>query len=401
MRIRIVSCALLPLALALLVGRAAGAEEPFSLAPMLEPYLAQYDLPALGGAVVKSGEIVAIGAAGTRRAGERIPVTVDDRFHIGSDSKAMTALLAATLVEEGRLRWSSRVGEVFPELSETMDVRLRRVTLEQLLSHTSGLPGDDAALVELLGRAMLQDGNLDEMRYWLVRSSSARPLASEPGTKFAYSNMGYTLAGAMLERAGGKTWEELVTERVFTPLGLGSAGFGPQATLGRVDAPLGHVITGGQTKALLAGPNGDNPLILGPAGTVHLSLRDFARWAGWNAGQGRRGPALAKPETLRKLHTPVIEMPEMKDAEPGTPSRGRYALGWGEVTVDWSPEAFVFHGGSNEKNLAHVWLQPAHDFAMVAVTNVGGPRANEALNALAAELYAKLGPPKRAFAARP
>lgn len=159
----------------------------------------------------------------------------------------MTALLAAILVEEGKLRWTSSIAEVFPELADRMDPGLRRATLEQLLSHTSGIPSDNQTFADILAKAATQADNLDDLRYFIVREWSTQPLQSEPGTTFAYSNMGYTLAGTMLERAGGKTWEE-VTERVFKPLGLTSAGFGPQATLGKVDAPLGHAVVDGKLK---------------------------------------------------------------------------------------------------------------------------------------------------------
>jgi len=73
-----------------------------SLDSKLKPYLSQYDLPAIAAAVVKGGEIVSYGAVGTRKSGSTIPVTINDRFHIGSDTKAMTALLAAIMVEEGK-----------------------------------------------------------------------------------------------------------------------------------------------------------------------------------------------------------------------------------------------------------------------------------------------------------
>jgi CubicO group peptidase (beta-lactamase class C family) len=366
-----------------------------SLDALLTPYLDKYDLPALAAAVVKDGKVVAVGAVGTRRAGEKIPVTVDDRFHLGSDTKAMTSLLAAMFVEEGKLRWESTMADVFPELAEKMDSGLRRVKLTQFLSHTSGVPSDNDTFGDLLGKAMTQEGNLDEMRYWLVKQWSTQPLVSEPGTKFAYANMNYVIAGAMIERVGGKTWDELITERIFTPLGLRTAGLGCQATLGKIDAPLGHLMVDGKPKAFLAGPNGDNPLVVGPAGIAHMSVLDFARWAGWNAGEGKRGPKLVRPETLVKLHTPVISMTENKSAAPGTPSHGKYALGWGEVDVDWAPEPFLLHAGSNQKNLALIWIDRKRDFAMVVVTNISNAKANEAMFALAPALYAKYGPQKR------
>jgi CubicO group peptidase (beta-lactamase class C family) len=375
-----------------LVGATGPVRAQASLDAVLEPYLARYELPALAAAAVVDGKVVAAGAVGTRRTGAKLPVTINDRFHLGSDTKAMTALLAAVFVESGKLRWDSTLADILPDLIEKGDRALSRVTLEQFLSHTSGIPGDNDAVVELVDKAMLREGNLDEARSWLVGQWGKRPLESKPGTRFTYANMNYVIAGAMIERVGGKSWEELITERVFAPLGLRSAGLGPQARLGKIDAPLGHKVIEGKTKAFLAGPSGDNPLVLGPAGTAHMSVLDFARWAGWNAGLGKRGPMLVKPETLRKLHTPVIEMPGKKDAAPGTPSRGKYGLGWGEVPVDWAPRPLGFHGGSNEMNLAHIWLDPRRDFAMVVMTNIGGAKADKALFALAPELYAKFAP---------
>ena len=364
-----------------------------SLNETLRPYLDSHRLPALAAAVVRGGAMLAIGAVGTRRTGTQIEVTAKDRFHIGSDTKAMTALLAATFVEQGGLRWTSTVAEIFPDMTDAMNDDLRNVTLTQLLSHTSGIPSDNDAFGDLLLRSLAQDGLiLDELRAWLVREWRMQPLASPPGTKFAYSNMGYTLAGAMLERVGRKSWEELIVERVFTPLRLRSAGFGPQSSLGRVDAPLGHrILDDGSLKPMLAGPAADNPPVIGPAGVVHLSIVDFAAWAGWNAGEGRRPPRIVKPETLRKLHTKVIDVPAGPDAPPGTPSRGGYALGWGVVSVPWAEERLVTHAGSNTMNLAMAWLQPSRDFAMVMATNVGGAKADAALKMLAESLYRRFG----------
>lgn len=170
-------------------------------------------------------------------------------------------------------------------------------------------------------------------------------------------------------------------------MGLKTAGFGPQSSLGKVDAPLGHVLINGKPKAMLAGPNGDNPLIIGPAGTMHMSVLDFAKWVAWNAGEGKRPPALVSPAILKKLHTAVIGTGERKDAPPGTPKSGEYALGWLIVTQPWANAPCLTHDGSNTMNLARAAFWPSKDFGFVIMTNIGGQNADAAFNQLAPELY--------------
>ena len=229
-----------------------------------------------------------------------------------SNTKGMTALLAAMLVEEGKLKWTSTLPDIFPKLAETMDAGLKAVTLEQYLSHASGIPADNQAFYNLLFKSLSQHWlrheapkeakNCDELRYWLVQEWSKLPLESKPGTKFAYANMNYIIAAAMMERTAGKTWEQLITERIFTPLELKTAGLGCQSTVGKIDAPLGHVLVDGKAKALLAGPEGDLPTVMGPAGLAHMSILDFARWAGWNAGGGKRSQAREAGNTQEVAH---------------------------------------------------------------------------------------------------
>lgn len=372
----------------------AGAAEPASLADVLRPYLETHGLPALGAAVVREGAVVASGVVGLRRVGRSLPVSADDRVHIGSCGKAMTALLAGMLVEAGHLRWDSSLGELFPDLAATMQPAAKAVTLEQLLSHTSGMPEDNAAFIEIMTRSFAQDAlNLDELRHWFVREWTALPLEAEPGSRFAYSNAGYTIAGAMLERAAQASWEELMVDRLFEPLGLRSAGFGPQATLGRTDAAVGHAVReDGSLKPILGGPGADNPAVVGPAGVVHLSVGDFATWAGWHAGAGRRGPRLVSPETLRRLHAKVIDMPPRPGAAPGTPSRGSYGLGWGFVSYPFASGPILQHGGSNTLNLAQIVVEPEKDFAFVLMTNVGGARATAAFRGLTETFYTTYSP---------
>ncbi len=370
--------------IALSFGSISGAA-PQSLDPMLAPYLQEFGVPAIAAAVFQKGSIVASGAVGTRRAGTLIPVTIDDRFHIGSDSKAFTALLAGQFVQEGKLRWDSTPADVYPELKAEMNAEFAKVTLEQLLSHSSGL--SDKTIMDLIYRSYQQDGNMNEVRYWMVKQTAPAPLDHPRGSKFDYSNLGYVIAGAMLERVGHASWEELVDKRIFQPLDLKTAGFGPQASLGKVDAPLGHILVNGKPEAMLAGPNGDNAPILGPAGTIHMSVLDFAKWVAWNAGEGKRSPDLVSAEVLKKIHTPFVSTGSREDAAPGTPKTGGYALGWGSVQESWAPEPVITHTGSNNMNLASAMFWPGTDFGFVMMTNLAGKPSDEALKKLAAELY--------------
>jgi CubicO group peptidase (beta-lactamase class C family) len=363
------------------------AGQPESINAKLEPYLKEFGLPAIAAAVFKDGLVIAAGACGTRRAGQDIPVEIADRFHLGSDTKAFTSLLAGQFVAQGKLRWNSTLAEVFPELKSEMNSEFAEITLQELLSHSSGLGADGPGLIDLLSRSYQQDGNMDEVRYWMVRETASKPLDHARGSTFAYSNLGYTIAGAILERTGGKSWEELVEERIIGPMGLQSAGFGPQASLGKVDAPLGHLLVNGKPKAMLAGPNGDNPLVIGPAGTLHMSVLDFAKWAAWHAGEGKRQPELVPPNIAKKLHAPVIDTGVRENAPPGTPKTGRYALGWGQVSFDWSSSPVMTHSGSNGMNLAIVMIWTEADFGFVMMTNIADASADEALRKLAVDLY--------------
>jgi CubicO group peptidase (beta-lactamase class C family) len=360
-----------------------------SLDAMVTAEAKEAGFPALAAAVVSKGKLMAVGTGGTRRIGTTIAVTHQDRFHIGSDTKAMTSLLAAMMVESGKLQWDSTLAQVFPELAAGMDAGVSRVTLSQLLSHTSGLPSDDADFDALLAKVVFQPGNLNEQRYWMVQQTVTKPLAREPGASFAYSNLGYTVAGAMIERAGGKSWEELIFDRVFTPLKLTSAGIGPQATLGRVDAPLGHTVVDGKLKAMTGGPEADNPLVISPAGTAHMSVIDFATWGSWMAGQGKRAPFLVKPETMKKLVTPVVSMSAASTSSTTVAGAAQYALGWASTKMAWTAYPVAFHGGSNNMNKAYIWVDTERDAAIVVMTNVATPNTDDVMQKLAGKLYGR------------
>jgi len=111
-----------------------------NLGPLLEPIREKYDLPALAGAVILQGRTTAWGVTGVRKIGSDVKVTSNDKFHIGSCTKAMTATIIAMLVERGKLKWETTLIEAFPDMADDMCPDYRDVTLKHILAHRGGLP---------------------------------------------------------------------------------------------------------------------------------------------------------------------------------------------------------------------------------------------------------------------
>jgi CubicO group peptidase (beta-lactamase class C family) len=334
----------------------------------LEVIRNKHDLPALAVVVVKDGRICDRAAVGVRKWGDPTPVTTNDVFHIGSDTKSMTATLTAMLIEEGKLRWDSTIAEVFPELKGRMDKQYEAVTVGQLLTHRGGVPGAPPAAA--WARAWEQRGTPAQQRYEFIQAVLAQPPAATPGTKMIYSNQGYAIVGAMLEKITGTPWETLITERLFKPLHMDTAGFGPPGILGGVDQPWGHTRKLGITLPVQS----DNPPAISPAGRVHCSLDDLARFTIFHMQRGVTN-GLLKPETLRKLHTP--------------PAGGDYACGWVVVKRGWAGGTALTHAGSNTMWYVVMWLAPEKDFSVIAATNIAGPDAEQGCDEAVAAMIHK------------
>jgi CubicO group peptidase (beta-lactamase class C family) len=325
--------------------------------------------------------------------GKEIPVTINDRFHLGSGTKAMTATLAGMLVDARKLRWSSTIGEVLGTDVQGINQKLAAVTLEQLLSHSGGIPSDNEEIAKLYTSPDAYDYNLHTQRLRILEAWRDHDPKTPSGSPFQYSNLGYIIAGTIIETAAGVPWEQLMYTRIYEPLGLRTAGLGAQATLGLYDAAVGHrVDEQGKVTPVPWGPAADNPIVVGPAGIAHMSILDFARWAAWNAGQGKRGPTLVKPETLAVIHQAHVASFQMENAKPGMPTSGAYALGWGILKFDWTAKPVLTHDGSNQMNFATILVDTDNDIAIVVTTNFPGDKAKSALLAVTEQLYKQYAP---------
>ncbi|MEZ6038465.1 MAG: serine hydrolase domain-containing protein [Planctomycetota bacterium] len=357
-------------------------QEPVSQEPAPQPLAdlhdtlaklrTEHDVPALGCAVLVDGQLVALGTAGVRKHGDDTAVTDDDLWHLGSCTKAMTATLLARDVEAGRLAWTTTLGDALPDLRDGMHEDARAIPLAQLLQHRAGLPSQppDALWRELFAF----EGGDRAARTEVATVMLAKAPEAAPGVRFLYSNASYMIAGAVAERVtvDGEVheWQQRMRDELFAPLGMQSAGFGPPGDREHVTQPWGHRKAPRGMQPVF----GDNPSSLGPAGTVHCSLRDWAKFVALHLGVvPTDGEPLLNTASLAALHRPPTE-----------PKGADYALGWGVHRRAWAPGPILSHSGSNTMWFCVAWLAPEAKFAVLVTCNQGD--ADRACDAVAAAM---------------
>lgn len=313
----------------------------------LEVMLKHSGAPALTGALVTADGVKRVWAAGVRKLGGTDAATEMDLWHIGSNTKAMTAALYGRYVEMGRARWDAPVSALFPDVK--LDGGWKSVTVEDLMSHRAGISDQPIVAGGWLMRGHSDKRELAVQRTELAATVFGKPPHHAPGA-FEYSNIGYILVGAAIERIARTSWENAISTDLFAPLGMTTAGFGAP----RGPSPWGHAFVAG--KLIPVDPAGlsDNPPVLGPAGRVHLRMGDYGRFIGLFL---TRGNGFLKPETITRLTT--------VRPGPGTP----YALGWMVATPPGASAPVLAHEGSNTLWHAAALVNPSAGHAAITACN--------------------------------
>ena len=335
---------------------AAPADGP--LASQLEAIRAKNNVPALGAALFTTDGLQEMAVAGFRKRGASVRVTDNDLWHLGSDTKAMTATLAGTFVAEGKLKWDDKVASFFPAIAADIPVDMRTITVRQVLSHTAGLKDN------LDWASFANKGSLMEQRRLAVRQALATP--AYPRGPYHYSNTDYVVIAAVLEKISGQPWEKLMQDRLFRPLGITTAGFGGLGTPGQINQPWPHDDKG--TPMPTNGPTIDNPPVMGPAGTVHMTIADWSKFL-TDQLRGAAGEKALLPKAIYE----AIQSPVAKTGQDAS-----YGLGWGIVNRGWGGGKVLQHAGSNTMNYCVAWLAPNKKFGVLATCNQGGTTATKA-----------------------
>jgi CubicO group peptidase (beta-lactamase class C family) len=342
----------------------ATSKKPADLTPILAPILEQHRaMPGLIAAIVDGERLSAIGAVGVRKAGAPEKMTVGDVVHLGSDTKAMTATLIGKLIQNKQLEFGTPMSEIFTGMRPEMNAQMAKVTVRQLLDHTAGLPANvDWWKIDGTKKP------LRAQRQMVVEEVLKKAPEHPPGTKYEYSNVGFVVLGAILEHKTEMPWEELMEKELFQPLGMNTAGFGPPGTLGRINEPWGHTLKDGKPSPIQF----DNAPVMGPAGRVHCSLRDWGKFISLYLQPPAGKSLMLRPKTIEELITPE--------------SGKEYAGGWIITERPWAGGLTLTHAGSNTMWFCIAWLAPKKHFAVLVATNVAGDDAEKACDEAAAAL---------------
>lgn len=333
----------------------------------LDSVRSKYRLPAIVAAIIEP-ERVRYVYAGVRRSDQPDAVQLTDYFHIGSDTKGITSLLAAKLVEQGNLRWSSKLVEVVPALRGKILPAYADVTLDQLLAHRAGIrpyqAGSDYQSLPAF------TGTISARRLQFAQAVLQQaPVVPTSGRATAYSNAGYVLAALMLEHASHHSWEELVA-RAFHTLKLHyMLGFPSQTDPSQ---PWGHWLQPADSTCTPLGPTHSYKLrdYMAPAGDIAMPLPDFARLVQLHL-RGLLGKGgYVSAATYQTIHF-------------GKPE---YAYGWGVEKQAITGDLISFHDGSAGTFYCHAILFTSQKVAFVVMANQGGAAAQQACNELRSRL---------------
>jgi CubicO group peptidase (beta-lactamase class C family) len=332
-----------------------------------------WNVPGLAIAVVKNDSLVFAKGYGVIEQGKPARVDEHTRFAIGSTTKAMTVTALAMLADEGKLSFDDKVIDHLPDFRLHDAWVTRELTIRDLLTHRTGLPGTDLLW---LFDSYPTDEVFRRMRY-VEPESSFR-------SHWEYQNVMYALAGKIVEQASGMSWADFVRTRIFEPLGMNETIPLVSELQGKPNVAVPHAEVDDSVQVVSIRTT--DPIA--PAGSVWSSVHDMSIWMRFVLDSGRIGDRrLVKPETFREIvapemRAPMDEYPALRLAQPHFFS---YALGW--FVQDYKGETVWMHTGSIDGMCAIIGLLPAQRVGVYVLENLDHAELRHALMYRAFDMY--------------
>lgn len=327
---------------------------------LVEEMLRVARVPGAALAVVVGEDIVLAKGYGYRDVDAKLPMQPLTRYPIASTTKALNATLLGMLVDEGRLEWDVPVQTYIPTFRLGDPLVSSQVTVRDLITMRTGLPRHDWASIHSCGS-----------RAELVERLQHLELSCGFRERFQYNNLTVTAAGHVAERVTGRSWEDLVRERLLEPLGMRATTCvrppGDQVTRAYFHNGRHELL---DTRVLSAGVTAPS------GGALYSNVTDMARWISLNLSRGEvHGRQLIHPRTLAEIHSPQVVV----GTDPTAPTPGAaYAMGWYVDTHNGCRR--VSHGGDLHDVGSEVALFPQHNVGFVSFSNLRAPSLARLLN---------------------
>ena len=332
--------------------------------PLLEDFLRKQEIPGFAIAIIEGGRVVYERGFGVLSLEKKDAVTPRSLFHMASITKTFVATAVMQLVEKGKIKLDAPITTYLPYFRMD-DPRAATITIQQLLSHTSGMP--DVADYEW-DKPQYDDGALE--RY--VRSLKDQKLVFAPGERFQYSNMAYEILGDVVAKASGLSFEDYVEKNILQPVGMSDSTLLVKETNPTL-MTWGHEIdVNGKPFASRVYPYNRAHT---PSSDLHSNVRDMSHWAIANLDGGKD---FMSPATHDRMWTAV------RDITGSGPDVRRQAIGLSWFLGRHRGRKIVSHGGGDTGYLTDLVLVPSERAAVVWMTNVDyidpGPITRAALD---------------------
>lgn len=331
---------------------------------LLQKVRLQYNMPAMAAAVISKNEIKAIGVTGVRRIYSKDKVKLSDRFHMGSTTKAITAHWAASLVESEFITWETKILDIFPHWKDDALKTYYNITLSDLLCHRGRIKPFTNAM-DLASLPNFPGNPMEKRRLfakWLLKQNPAK-IGSQEG--YVYSNAGYSIATAMLEKVSETAWEEAILSDVLVPLGIDAVIGWP--TDSDPNQPFGHHSINpldSNLRAVTARNMFQMEDIIAPSGDLSMSVTDYAKFVQAHL-QGLQGEDnILKASTYDYVHY----------------GRENYAMGW--TRLFRNDVHTSTHNGSAGTFYSHTSILKEKDLAIIIFVNASNIYAAKAVYTL-------------------
>jgi CubicO group peptidase (beta-lactamase class C family) len=331
--------------------------------PFVKALMAEWKVPGLAIAVIKDGNVLLMKGYGYRDVQRRLPVTPRTLMPIGSNTKSFTATLLGMLVDEKRLEWDRPVREYLADFRLADEVAERLTTARDLLSHRTGLPRHDALYYgrsytrpELYGRLRFLEFNRTFRQRW------------------QYNNLMVMTAGVLAERVTGQSWEDLVRQRIFLPLGMARSNFSVAGIVRADDYALPYDEHTGSSVI----PFRDIGAV-GPAGSINSSVEEMIRYVQMQIeGGSYGGKQILSREMAAEIQSPQVTLSRggpitrISDQDVGPDGLGLSAYGLGLSVTTYRGHKLLLHGGGIDGFLSSVCWMPDAKIGVVVLTNRDG-----------------------------